>query len=212
MIRVGQKLQEERLRQGLTIEDVSENTKIRPSFLEAIEKGEYDKLPSASYAHGFVKNYTNFLGLPEKEILALFRREFDEEKIYRVLPQGMARDFHTTRIKTSQFFLIAFLFITLIGYILFQYKDALINPGVSISSPKDNEVVNSTTVLVSGKTNPENVVYVGGFPVSVDENGNFKKTVSVFSGKNEIKIKVVNRFNKSTELSKFVEVKSAPIP
>ena len=71
------------------MEDVAKATKIKSQFLSYIEKGNYQKLPSASYAHGFVSNYARFLGLPDEEILALFRREFDEDKAYRVLPKGL---------------------------------------------------------------------------------------------------------------------------
>ena len=80
MIRAGEKLREERLKKHLTLEEVSRATKIKESFLLAIEKGEYKKLPPATYAQGFVRNYAGFLGMPEQEILAIFRREYDEEE------------------------------------------------------------------------------------------------------------------------------------
>ena len=73
MVHVGEKLSEERIRRGLTLEEVAKATKIRASFLQAIEKGEYKKLPSGTYVHGFVRNYAKFLGLPEYEILSLFK-------------------------------------------------------------------------------------------------------------------------------------------
>ncbi len=49
MITAGQKLYEERIRRGLTLEEIARATKIRSSFLSAIEKGEYKKLPSSAY-------------------------------------------------------------------------------------------------------------------------------------------------------------------
>src|ERR1035437_10106661 len=92
MIKSGEKLQQARIEKGLTLDDVSKSTKIRTEFLSDIEKGEYQKLPAASYAHGFVRNYAKFRGLPDEEILALFRREFDEGKVYRVLPKGFEEE------------------------------------------------------------------------------------------------------------------------
>lgn len=208
MIKAGQKLKEERLRQGLTLEEVSKSIKIRTTFLEAIEKSEYGKLPASTFAQGFVRNYTQFLKLPEEEVIPLFRREFDEEKVYKVLPQGVATDFPVSRMKKSQLILIPLLFLFLISYLLFQYKDAIIAPSVSVSGPRENEILKSTLVEVSGSTNSENVVYVNNFPVSVDDNGNFKKIISVFPGKIQITIKVVNRFNKSTEIIRHITVSS----
>ncbi len=209
MISVGQRLQEERVNKGLSIEDVSQATKIRKNFLEHIEKGEYGELPSATFAQGFVRNYASFLGLPEAETMALFKREFDEDKIFKVLPQGMVRgtDFPVTRVKFSQFILIGILFLVLLVFLTFQYKDAIFSPSISISAPRNNQVVNSTSLEVLGKTNPDNVVFVNSLPVSVSEDGTFKKIISVFQGKNEIQIKVVNRFNKTTEKTVEVEVR-----
>jgi len=104
MIHVGEKLCEERVRKGLTLEDVARSTKIKLSFLSAIEKGEYEKLPSSTYAHGFVRNYAKFLGLPEHETLAIFKREYAEENFFKVLPEGMARnaDFSLSKFKIAQ--------------------------------------------------------------------------------------------------------------
>jgi cytoskeletal protein RodZ len=101
MTKAGEKLQTTRLEKGLTLEDVSKGTKIKIDFLKYIEEGEYNKLPSVSYAYGFVRNYAGFLGIPEKEIMPLFKREFDEEKVYRVLPRGFEKteEFPVSRLK-----------------------------------------------------------------------------------------------------------------
>ena len=208
MIRIGAKLKETRLRKGLTLSDVSQSTKIKPSFLEAIENGEYNKLPSASYAQGFVRNYASFLGLPEKETLALFRREFDEEKIFRVLPQGLPESsFSIRRFKNSTLLLVLVLFVSLLTFILFQYRDAFINPAVSVKSPSENAVIQTSDVTISGKTDPANQVFVENFPVSLDNEGNFTKVITLFEGKTQITIRVVNRFNRETKVIRHVEIK-----
>ena len=207
MLKAGERLKEERVKRGLSIEDVSQGTKIRPNFLEYIEKSEYDKLPSATFAHGFVKNYISFLGLPQEEVMGLFKREFDEDKAFKVLPEGMGRvDRPIKRANFSQLFFITLLFAVLAFFLLFQYKDAILSPSVKITSPSENQVFRSTSIVVSGQTNPENVVYVNSFPVSVNDDGTFKKVISVFSGKTEIVIRVVNRFNKTTEIKRDIEV------
>ncbi len=104
MIKVGQRLKDARLEKGLSLEDVAKETKIRESFLSAIENGEYGKLPSPSYTQGFVRNYAVFLGLSERETMVLFRREFSQDKDIKVLPKGFVNDdpLKVTRIKVSQ--------------------------------------------------------------------------------------------------------------
>lgn len=208
MIKIGTRLRDVRLKKNLTLSDVSQQTKIRPEFLQAIENGEYEKLPSSSYAQGFVRNYASFLGLPEKEALALFRREFDEERIYRVLPKGLPESqFSVKRFKSSTLSLVVALFASLLIFILFQYRDAFINPGLTINTPAENEVIKTSDVTISGKTDPANLVFIETFPVSPDTEGNFKKIITLFEGKNQITIRVVNRFNRETKVVRNIEIK-----
>ena len=60
---IGDTLRQERERQELTVQDVEHGTSIRSIYIEALENGDYDKLPGVVYAKGFVKNYANFLNL-----------------------------------------------------------------------------------------------------------------------------------------------------
>ncbi|OGH17571.1 MAG: hypothetical protein A3C22_01740 [Candidatus Levybacteria bacterium RIFCSPHIGHO2_02_FULL_37_10] len=211
MIHAGIKLYEERVKKKLTLEEVSKATKIKPSFLLAIEKGEYARLPSGTYAHGFVKNYARFLGLPENELIALFKREYNEEKFVKVLPEGIVglNDFPLKRIKFAQAFKVFILiFIILLSYIAFQYRSAIFNPSLSISSPADNSIIPSQRITVVGKTDSNSTVFVNNQTTSLDKDGNFKKTINVFSGKAIIIIKAINNFNKATIIERHIEVKA----
>lgn len=210
MIRVGNRLREERLKRGLTLEEVAKATKIRTNFLASIEKGEYNKLPSSAYATGFVKNYADFLGLSKRETLALFRREFDEEKTFQVLPEGLpdTAEFLATRFKLSEKILyIAVVFLGLLVYMAFQYRAVVINPPLTIYSPKEKEVVNSLDVRISGKTDPNVTVTVNNAIVSIDNNGKFEKTISVFAGDQTVTIEAVNRFGRKTREARRITIK-----
>lgn len=206
MIRVGQRLKETRIAKGLSLEDVEQATKIRASFLSAIEKGDYQKLPSSSYAAGFVQNYATFLGLPKREIMALFRREFDEKNIYRVLPEGFIkkREFSRRSIKIHQavLFVIAGLLL-LGGFLLYQYRGAFFSPSLHVEEPKE-EIVTSSDVVVSGKASLNSTITVNNVPVTLREDGTFTKRVSIFPGKNSIVIRAVNNFGKETVVKKQV--------
>ena len=210
MINLGEKLHEERTKQGLSLEEVAKATKIRVSFLSAIEKGEYHKLPSSTYAHGFVRNYVQFLGLPEKETLALFRREYGLEKDVRVLPEGLSKreDFPLRKIKFGQTIgIVLFLFVALLTYIAFQYRYALFSPPLEIVTPKENAIVMSQEIEVVGKTDSNSTVAVNGDPVSIDTKGYFKKTINVFLGKTTIIVKAVSGFGKEKTLLRHIEVR-----
>ncbi len=70
----GKKLREARLRQGYTIEQVEEETKIRKLYLNALEEENFSILPPQVYAQGFVKRYARFLNMDIEEL----SREFKE--------------------------------------------------------------------------------------------------------------------------------------
>ncbi|MCL4387356.1 helix-turn-helix domain-containing protein [Patescibacteria group bacterium] len=212
MIKAGQRLQAERERKKLTLEEVSHHTKIRMSFLSAIEKGEYNKLPSVAYAQGFIRNYTIFLGLPEREILALFRREFDEEKHIKVLPESMTKDEEyipsSLRVRQTAIW-IGLIFLGLITFIVYQYRFAIFNPELYIASPKNNFISYSTRVVVTGKTDPNATVSVNNFSVSLNSNGEFRKVLNLFPGKSILTVKATNKYGKQTIEKRVVEVKLA---
>ncbi len=56
---------------GLSIDDLFERTRINPTFLEALESGNFDILPEA-YTRLFLKTYAEEIGLNPQEILARY--------------------------------------------------------------------------------------------------------------------------------------------
>jgi cytoskeletal protein RodZ len=209
MIKVGQKFHQERIRRGLSIEDVAKATKIRPSFITAIERGEYHKIPSPSYAKGFVRNYAEFLGLSAKETLALFRREFDYEKQIKVLPETYTNPTtipaRRAKIRYTVFAVIGILLL-LGGFLLYQYRSAFFSPMLTIETPSE-AVVQATEVIVTGRSEPSATVTVNNTPVALDPDGKFRKTVTVFPGKAVITIVSTNRLGKRSVVEKEIEVR-----
>ena len=72
---IGETLRKERERQRLTVQDIEDGTSIRAAYIEAIESGDYDKMPGRVYAKGFIKNYANFLKLNGDEYVKKFMEE-----------------------------------------------------------------------------------------------------------------------------------------
>jgi len=72
---VGALLRVTRERSNQTLRDVADALRIRMAHLEAIEAGEYERLPGATYAVGFVRAYADHLGLDSNEIVRRFKAE-----------------------------------------------------------------------------------------------------------------------------------------
>lgn len=60
---------------GQDLKQVSQALRIRQLFLQAIEDGRFDELPGPTYALGFVRSYSDFLGLDSEEVVRRFRAE-----------------------------------------------------------------------------------------------------------------------------------------
>ena len=84
MPKVGSKLRETREAKNLTLKDVEQATNIRRKYLEALEAGEYEVLPGEVYVKGFIRNYSECLGLNPEELLALYKNENSPLKIEEI--------------------------------------------------------------------------------------------------------------------------------
>lgn len=211
MIKASEKLLEKRTELGSTLENAEKSTKIKAEYLSLIESGKFSSLPSGSHASGFVKNYAKYLGISEKEIMPLFRREFDSEGDYRVMPKAFEGkdEFPIRGFKLSQtLFVAGIVFVLFIAYILFQYRYAFINPPLTILSPKDRSTVATQELEVKGKTEPNTSIYVNKTPVTVDKSGNFTKTISVFPGHFVLNVDAINKFGKKSSEKIIVEIES----
>lgn len=211
MLRVGERLQKERTRKGLTLEEVAKATKIRLQFLQAIEKGDYKSLPSSAYIQGFIRNYAEFLELPVRETVAIFKREFDEREYLGVLPKSFTKPEHSALAGfrfgwTPLFIILGLVFI--LFYVIFQYRSAFINPSLTITAPQENAVVASQIITVTGKTDPNDTVTINDLPAFTDKDGNFKKDITVFAGANSITVKTVNNFGKISIVVRHIILKN----
>lgn len=69
---IGQALRDARISQGLSLEDVSEKTKIRVTLLSLIEADEFKKVGAPTYVRGHITAYAKLIGLDAKELLKGF--------------------------------------------------------------------------------------------------------------------------------------------
>ena len=70
---IGALLRASRLRLGEDLRQVAGQLRIRYVYLEAIEDGRFDELPGTTYAIGFIRTYSEYLGLDGEEIIRRFK-------------------------------------------------------------------------------------------------------------------------------------------
>jgi len=72
---VGAALKAARLRLDKDTCLVAEDLKIKRAYIEALESGRFENLPSMIYVRGFVRSYASYLGLDAEECLFRFKSE-----------------------------------------------------------------------------------------------------------------------------------------
>jgi transcriptional regulator with XRE-family HTH domain len=70
---VGARLRQARELRRLTLQQVSETTKVRIHYLQALESDDHSAIPSAAQARGFLRIYADFLGLDLADLLPVAR-------------------------------------------------------------------------------------------------------------------------------------------
>ena len=91
---LGTWLRETRESLALSLEDIEAKTRIRRSFLEALEEGVYEALPGEAHAAGFLRNYALCLGLDTEEVRRRYRAEVPSQEAHQ--PHARQRDFEPT--------------------------------------------------------------------------------------------------------------------
>lgn len=72
MDEIGSLLREAREAKGLSLAEAHEGTRINTRFLEALENGQYDLLPTQVHIKGYLRNYARFLDLDPEPLLTRY--------------------------------------------------------------------------------------------------------------------------------------------
>jgi cytoskeleton protein RodZ len=77
---IGNSLREARLRQGYELPRVEADTKIRAKYLRALEEERFEVLPGETYVKGFLRTYSEYLGLDGQLYVDEFNSRFTREE------------------------------------------------------------------------------------------------------------------------------------
>lgn len=203
---VGTMLKDARMAKGITLPEVEKQTRIRLKFLEAIERDAYHLLPSPVYAKGFVKNYSDFLGLDSAVIMAFFRRQSGDMKHTVILPKE-PQEIETKglRLTPGRFMTLLLIGLTILflSYFFVQYRKLQRPPELTITNPVNESLVGEKKLDVLGSTNSDTTITVNGLSVIVRSDGKFFTQVTLEPGVNTITVVATSRFGKTrTEVRK----------
>jgi cytoskeletal protein RodZ len=92
----GEKFRKAREKKELSLDDVSNVTKISSRMLRAIEEEHFDDLPGGVFNKGFIRAYAKHLGLDSEEavtdyLASLRQAQIDAQEVWDAQPSGPAR-------------------------------------------------------------------------------------------------------------------------
>lgn len=208
---VGQILKETREAKLYTLEDVEKAIKIRREILVALESDNYKKLPPPTFVRGFIKNYAAFLGLDANNLLAVFRREFAEDRHKPYIMDAFSNPVGKPKFKFTPTQLLGAVIVVVVMsffvYLWVQYRQFVGAPQLSIIAPQDQMTVSDPNLGVIGKTDPEVKVMVNNQEIQVDSNGDFKEQITLSTQVNKITITAISKFNQKTQVERTVYLK-----
>ena len=150
-IEIGQILREAREDLKNSLEDVAKSLRIKKEYLMALEEGNFDSLPGTTYVSGFLKSYTQYLGLNiDQSLLRLVPSEdtskTPNETILRAIPDKKS---------SPNFIIVAFSIIaTGIGYFIWNASEKSSTPkkldGLQLAGSEPNKQVE---VILKGDKN-----------------------------------------------------------
>jgi cytoskeletal protein RodZ len=208
---VGQVLKETRESKNLSLDEVATATKIQKKYLIAIESDDLKPIPSQAYASGFVKNYSEFLGLNSKHVMAFLRRQTKEVSKTTLLPKKEMAPLKPSMIMLTPtrflVIIITILLLLFVGYFITQYQRLQQPPILIVEQPLEGqEVIEAKRIEVLGRTDPDATVTINSVGVLVRSDGKFFDQIEVFPGDNIITISSTSRYGKTSTVVREVNV------
>lgn len=110
---------------GVSLQEISDTTKISVRFLEALEAEEFTKLPGGIFTRSFLKSYASYLGLDQDRVLSEFQMlspSKDASDISRISTANRAQPLTPKRTPVLPWVLSVAMLAG--GYLLYRYGHA----------------------------------------------------------------------------------------
>jgi len=101
LVSVGEILRKQRELLGISLDDIENHIHVKKYYLGALEKGDFDLMPSMVQGSGMLKNYAAFLGLDPEPLLLLFADSLQSRLVQRHPPKESKKTTSSPKNKIS---------------------------------------------------------------------------------------------------------------
>jgi len=208
---VAEQLRSTRQAKKLKLKNVAKKLNINYKYLRALEKGDYNKLPTGIYGKNFLREYAIFLGLDYNKLnkIAAAEKNITEPTNQQELfsKQVVKNRYFLAIPKIVKGFIIAIVVIICFIYLGFKLNKIISPPDLFINSPVENLITKKHSLAITGKTEPEVQIVINGELVLSDKTGEFAKEVSLKQGINIITITACKKYGRNNTVVRQVLVK-----
>ncbi len=193
---VGQILKTAREEKNFSLEQLSSLTKIDVKYIAALESDAYDRLPSETFAKGFIRNLSLRLDKKPDELVAVFRRDYRQPQDKNKQPKR--RQHFSFSFFNSQFAFFGLAILVFFVYLGFQFRVILTPPKLEVQRPVPNSVLVSP-LEIEGITSVDSVIKINeDTRAKPDGSGHFLVRFTLPIGETTITIQSTNRFGRSS--------------
>lgn len=165
MGQLGDTLRDRRISLGISLETAENDTKIRARLLEALEAGEYDRLPNPGYVRGYVSSYARYLELDPVPLLAMYRAETGAGRYHDInIPEQQVAARHEQHAVPWRVGVIAFAIVAVLvagGWLVYR----------ALNGPAKPPPIPSTTSASTGVTQTPTAAQPFTVKVTVSASG-----------------------------------------
>lgn len=215
---IGAKLQARRKLLSLSYDDIADILHIRKVFLEALESGQFEVLPSPVQARGMLVNYAEFLNLDVDKTLLEYADGLQVKRIEKqekddVKDRKSAKELSTTRLRLKNFFSVDLLMITalFLGFAVFVIwgVNRIFASNEADSQPTDIPEV-AEMLLATGSPTPQlSFTPDGAQPTDITSETTLEEPTPIFTSlpnNNPINIVIIPRQNTWVQITADREI------
>jgi hypothetical protein len=185
------------------LKTVSILTQIKPQYLESLESGKWEELPSDVYIRGFVKSLAHVYNLPEDALIEQYEKE-----------HGFTPNARPQRVQTKRkinftprtIIVLVSLGVGLLaaGYVANQIRSVLAPPVLELNEPGSDLTIQGNSLVIAGRAEIGADVTINDQIVLMDKNGQFNESLILSAGLNTIEVVAKNKFDRESRITRRV--------
>ncbi len=155
------KIKAKREELGISLREASNETKIRVDYLKALEDGRFDYIEGSVFVKGFLKVYSNYLGLDTQVILEEYKNSQEPDDAEEVEQKSSVKeklsdyiDEYQNKLLAGSVIVLSILVIVVVFFVSFKVYDFIVDFNNEVETASFNET-SSKNINTSANNNFE---------------------------------------------------------